>query len=834
MNVYDGIKWKGLMKNIILLMTFLFCFILIKADIVPLVNGDFSSGTTGWSFWTNDTGQGMFIVENGQGKVTVTVPGPNTWSVGISNPGINIIKGRIYKVEFEAYANPPISIVSEIHYHQVPWTSYSGQKTFSLTGTMQKYSYTFTMEQETDPAAAFQMMFGGQTISTIYFDNIVITDMGIDETVPVFPDPLEDKKVNKDINDCTVFTFAQSSLKGYNLQIFKVAPDINVMNFTKWGILGIRSEDYDFSIFKKQHYYNILSMGGITFFIEKNEFGSEDEFLDMATRDANGELVSWQAFVGSDMYRGALANPNFRKYIIEICKIQIDGGADGIYFDEVNSGYSGGPARNWTNNEGFDDYSIADFNQYLMDKYPTYTETDWKTKFKMTDDNIIKRDMPANDLVNNFNYRKYLQTNNWAGSTWGVNTPFEPANPLAKEWGRQTTNRIFNVDNFTNVYIGKYLKEIFDAVRLYGMERYGKKIIITTTGIMPHVDFNTMGIYQPNPEGADFVPIINNKLNGSVSLMEVNKNIYKHNREIAGNVPLVFCLDAFNQETDGYFALPVEQKKDFWQIYAAEAYAAGCYYSFYISTSMPDKPTAKDCGVLDFFTEYAKYYRNNSTFYHNNEYSEKSVQISRENISYNFMEQKKYDRYVLHLINHNYNNGIIPQENFNVVVGMEKKPVKVYTISPDFEGIKDINYTYENNELRMNIESLKYYNVISIENSIPTPTPGINESENIEIKGRPLVYPNPRLDKRPVKIKFTISKDANVIRIKIYTAGARLIRQCNITDSDRHLKQGENIIEIPDSIFKSLAPGTYYYSISAQDMQGNWSDAKKDMIIIVK
>ena len=177
----------------------------------------------------------------------------------------------------------------------------------------------------------------------------------------------------------------------------------------------------------------------------------------MATRDAKGELVSWSEFLGSDMYRGALANPKYRAYLIDTCKIQIDGGADGIHFDEPNSAYMGGPAKNWSNNEGFDDYSISDFNRYLMEKYPEYKDADWKSKFKMTDDNMIKRDAAPDDLSRNFNYRKYLQKNGWTGIKWGVDTVVEGANPLAKEWGKQIGNREYH----ERLIYGRLHKEIF-------------------------------------------------------------------------------------------------------------------------------------------------------------------------------------------------------------------------------------------------------------------------------------------------------------------------------------------------------------------------------------
>jgi hypothetical protein len=170
------------MKKILLLTVFVFCPIFLPAQqsgsIVNQVNADFSQGEQGWYLWTNQTGKGEFAVVNGRGQVKIIEPGPLMWSIGIANPGINIEKGRMYKVEFEARANPPISVNSLVQMNREPWTAYSGEKDFKLTENNEKYSYTFTMRHNTDHNAAFEFQFGGQKKSTITFGNVRITDLG--------------------------------------------------------------------------------------------------------------------------------------------------------------------------------------------------------------------------------------------------------------------------------------------------------------------------------------------------------------------------------------------------------------------------------------------------------------------------------------------------------------------------------------------------------------------------------------------------------------------------------------------------------------------------------
>jgi hypothetical protein len=356
------------------------------------------------------------------------------------------------------------------------------------------------MTYPTDGTAIFQFLF--PSVGRVTLTHLTLKTVNQKNMEPA-PQALEDRKLDTDIDRLTVFVYGQQTLKENNPSICVVKADLNDRAVCKWGTGGNRPEDYNFDAVKAGHNAGILYMGGMTTVIQKQEFKDEEQFRDMATRDADDGLVPWAdqgLGIGTDMYRGSLANPRYRKYITDICKIQIDGGADGIHFDEPNSPYLGGPQRNWTNNEGFEDRSIADFNRYLLDKYPHYKTTDWKNEFKMTDDNILKRNVPPEDLKHNFNYRTYLQKNGWTENKWGEHCVLAPSNPLAKEWGHAIGNRMYLSDTFIGTYIPKYYKEIIDELRHYASERYGKKLLVTDNGIMPYADFNSLGIYQPNSD----------------------------------------------------------------------------------------------------------------------------------------------------------------------------------------------------------------------------------------------------------------------------------------------------------------------------------------------
>ena len=229
----------------------------VTANVAHPGAGDKVTGGNVWYFWTNQTGKGNYEVKNDLNVINITEPGPYMWSAGISEPGFNIESGNKYTVEFEAKAVPPMDISSQVYYNTAPWSSYSKAHTFKLSGKLQKYSYTFTMLSHTDPNAALQFMFGGQKKGIITYDKVAVTCLGKDESVIVFPEGLQDKKVGKDLNDCTVFVFGQTGLMESHQQVFKVKPDINIRSFMKWGITGKYASDYNFTNIHEYHYLGI-------------------------------------------------------------------------------------------------------------------------------------------------------------------------------------------------------------------------------------------------------------------------------------------------------------------------------------------------------------------------------------------------------------------------------------------------------------------------------------------------------------------------------------------------------------------------------------------------
>jgi hypothetical protein len=334
----------------------------------------------------------------------------------------------------------------------------------------------------------------------------------------------------KAVPDFAVFAFSQSDVHDEDPQVYRVAPDVTIRAIGKWSTAGDEAADYNFGQIARYHGAGVTFMGsGTASVIFPHDFASAAVFDDMSTRDADNLPVPHDEFgFPVPARRGNIFNPAYREYLLSWARIQIDGGVDGINLDEVNAGFSGGQKYGFNGNEGFDDYALADFNRYLLDKYPHFTAADWQDRFGMAADNL-----PVNGT---FNYREYLKAHGWNRD------PLNAANPLAAEWGRVTANRMYADDtSFTATYLRRYWKEMVDLLRGYAYRKTGRHLLISSNGLLPYVDFNSVGMYPWNPDeqtpdyrGADYVPVVDGHLNGAKSLQANYRYLKAMSARIAG------------------------------------------------------------------------------------------------------------------------------------------------------------------------------------------------------------------------------------------------------------------------------------------------------------
>ncbi|MGG5252205.1 carbohydrate binding domain-containing protein [Neobacillus sp. SM06] len=149
-------------------------------------NGTFDQGTDHWSSWWGDQWSGYaggtYTVENGQLKVEISQVGGATYSPQVYQKDLLFEKGASYTVEFDAKADIArkvnVNIGKELS--SDPWfTAYAPTQTFDLTSEMKRFSFTFTMMEETfsDGKIVFELgnISGGNAATAVYLDNVRVT-----------------------------------------------------------------------------------------------------------------------------------------------------------------------------------------------------------------------------------------------------------------------------------------------------------------------------------------------------------------------------------------------------------------------------------------------------------------------------------------------------------------------------------------------------------------------------------------------------------------------------------------------------------------------------------
>ncbi len=137
-------------------------------DLIP--NGDFSNDLSNWTVntWSADgSSQGNAEVVDGVLKYTVINGGPETWNIQIYQNPVSFIKGKAYKLTFDAWAEAahPMNV----------WTANGAlSKEISLTTAQTTYSYTFIADT-TEASGRLSFDIGGNgaaSAGVVYLDNV--------------------------------------------------------------------------------------------------------------------------------------------------------------------------------------------------------------------------------------------------------------------------------------------------------------------------------------------------------------------------------------------------------------------------------------------------------------------------------------------------------------------------------------------------------------------------------------------------------------------------------------------------------------------------------------
>ncbi|XXX72125.1 hypothetical protein WMF30_31215 [Sorangium sp. So ce134] len=542
------------------------------------------------------------------------------------------------------------------------------------------------------------------------------------DIAPVMPEIHPDVFGTFDTSRLTVFAFSQVEVHEDDPQVLELAPDMVPRAWQRWRDTGLEAADYDAAYPASCREQGIRFVAGSTASIVfEDEVGSEEQFLEQTTRNAAGELVAHDQIV-EGAHRASMASPSYRARLIEIGKLQIDLGVDGLTFDEINGGYGG---AQYDGNEGFDDHHVADFGNYLCRKHGGRPDG-WQQAFDLAPEDGLDCSGAPETAGRGFDFRGYLQRKN------ATVKPFDSRNKLlVEEWGRTVANRPDpEVGSFVEIYPALvYWQEVVLALRRYAREQHGREIFISSNGVVPFVDMQSVGLYDWNidgdgPRGMDWVPVVDGHLDGTASFQAALRGLKarsKRVQELVGGkeVPLMLFLDWPNDMMNRYYALPLEERKDYFRVFAAEVYANGLYFALPLRTTT-DENTATALEMMDFFARFRDFYKSHEGLFHGATDRTGEVTLSFEECASAedpeaCADEKKTShnlarlpdgRTVLHVINHTYSAGVVEHEGLSVRFPVDASPTEVTVASLDFEGDRAAPFSYEDGVITVQVGSL--------------------------------------------------------------------------------------------------------------------------------
>lgn len=140
-------------------------------------NGDFANGTTYWSLQSTNGASASFSTTADTSLHIDIQDGTDTdWNVMLYQPNIQLLTGRRYLLEFDAWADRPRALDCRVRQVQSPYTNYSKMGMVWLASQKKHFSHEFIMEESSD-AEARLAFYAGASNYDVYLDNVSLTQI---------------------------------------------------------------------------------------------------------------------------------------------------------------------------------------------------------------------------------------------------------------------------------------------------------------------------------------------------------------------------------------------------------------------------------------------------------------------------------------------------------------------------------------------------------------------------------------------------------------------------------------------------------------------------------
>ncbi len=189
-----------------------------------VINGDFSTGISAWSWQLNDPAKAEFRVRSGVAQIRIIDGGANDHDIHIRQNGMPLTNGRTYLFEFDAWADAARIIEAKVGQDEDPWINYSKIGYTALTAREKRFSFEFAMNDASDTNA--RIVFNcGSDANNVYIDNVslkMVTDSDV-QTARSIPSAFQlYQNVPNPFNPTTTIAFDLPTSEHTKIDVFNM------------------------------------------------------------------------------------------------------------------------------------------------------------------------------------------------------------------------------------------------------------------------------------------------------------------------------------------------------------------------------------------------------------------------------------------------------------------------------------------------------------------------------------------------------------------------------------------------------------------------------------
>jgi len=143
-----------------------------------IYNGDFSvaedlTDDENWKFMLFNEGEGSAEIKDNAIVISTTAEGTEDYSVQLVQPDMPMMKGKRYRLSFDAKADEARNIITCVSAPTVNWIRYLKDTTVKLGTEYQTYTYEFDMTDKDDNKGRLEFNLGHKaSTATVYITNV--------------------------------------------------------------------------------------------------------------------------------------------------------------------------------------------------------------------------------------------------------------------------------------------------------------------------------------------------------------------------------------------------------------------------------------------------------------------------------------------------------------------------------------------------------------------------------------------------------------------------------------------------------------------------------------